>query len=175
MSNVLIGIIGVILFIGLALAGALFLGPRFQESSNTSKAAAVTQAVQQVANAISLRNVDSGQQMLATNDATNLQTLLTERYLKATPTNPFTGSAATFRIVDLPGNNIEAARWVIMDLGTSTQAREACRAAERSFGVSDPSDHIDTQVKFGEWAPAKGRASCINNFWSNSYMIYAPV
>ena len=70
MSSVLIGIIGVILFIGLALAGALFLGPRFQESSNTSKAAAATQAVQLVANAISLRNADSGQQMLATNDAT---------------------------------------------------------------------------------------------------------
>jgi len=41
MSNVLIGIIGVILFIGLALAGALFLGPRFQESTNNSRGSAV--------------------------------------------------------------------------------------------------------------------------------------
>ena len=40
MSNVLIGIIGVILFIGLALAGALFLGPRFQAATISSKASA---------------------------------------------------------------------------------------------------------------------------------------
>ena len=131
MSNVLIGIIGVILFIGLALAGALFLGPRFQESNNASKAAAAAQAVQQVASAITLRNLDSGQQMLAADDAANLQILLTEKYLKAVPTNPMTGAPAQLRIVDLPGNNIEAARWVIMDLGSSEQAREACRAAER--------------------------------------------
>jgi hypothetical protein len=175
MSNVLIGIIGVILFIGLALAGALFLGPRFQESSNSSRAAAAAQAVTQVANAITLRNVETGSPMLATNDAANLQTLITDRYLKAAPVNPMSGSTATFRIVDLPGNNVEAARWVILDLGTDSRAKETCRAAEKAFGVSDPSDHIDVQVKYGEWAPAKNRAACINNFWSNSYMIFAPV
>jgi len=175
MSNVLIGIIGVILFIGLALAGALFLGPRFQESSNSSKAAAAAQAVTQVAHAIVLRNVQTGSPMLATNDAANLQALVTDRYLKAVPVDPMTGAPAVFRIVDLPGNNIEAVRWVILDLGTDTRAKEACRAAERSFGIQDPSDHIDTQVKFGAWVPEKNRAGCINNFWSNSYMIFAPV
>ena len=57
MSNVLIGIIGVILFIGLALAGALFLGPRFQQSTNNSKASASVQAVSQVGNAANMANV----------------------------------------------------------------------------------------------------------------------
>lgn len=175
MSNVLIGIIGVILFIGLALAGALFLGPRFQESSNSARASAATQAVVQVANAITLRNVETGSPMMAISDAGNLQSLITDRYLKSTPVNPMTGSPASFRIVDLPGNNIEVARWVIMDLGTDSRAKETCRSAEKAFGVSDPGDHVDTQVKFGEWVPAKNRAGCINNFWSGSFMIYAPV
>lgn len=57
MSNVLIGIIGVILFIGLALAGALFLGPRFQDSTNNSKAAAVVQTMTQLANASNMYRI----------------------------------------------------------------------------------------------------------------------
>src|SRR3546814_17765989 len=54
MSNVLIGIIGVILFIGLALAGALFLGPRFQESPHNSRASSSVQEVSQIASAANI-------------------------------------------------------------------------------------------------------------------------
>src|SRR3546814_18801710 len=60
MSNVLIGIIGVILFIGLALAGALFLGPRFQESTNNSRPSASVQAVSQIASAANMFAVQEG-------------------------------------------------------------------------------------------------------------------
>src|SRR3546814_7999702 len=60
MSNVLIGIIGVILFIGLAIAGALFLGPRFQESTNNSSASASVQAVSQIASAANMFEVQEG-------------------------------------------------------------------------------------------------------------------
>ena len=60
MSNVLIGIIGVILFIGLALAGALFLGPRFQQATQNSKAAAAIQLVTQVSSALSLYALNEG-------------------------------------------------------------------------------------------------------------------
>jgi hypothetical protein len=59
-SNVLIGIIGVILFIGLALAGALFLGPRFQESTLNSKASATIQRVSQLGHATNLYEVQEG-------------------------------------------------------------------------------------------------------------------
>jgi hypothetical protein len=65
MSNVLIGIIGVILFIGLALAGALFLGPRFQQSKISSSAAASVQALSQAANAVQLYNVNEGRRFPA--------------------------------------------------------------------------------------------------------------
>ncbi len=60
MSNVLIGIIGVILFIGLALAGALFLGPRFQEATLNSKASTTVQAVTQVSRAVDLFRLQEG-------------------------------------------------------------------------------------------------------------------
>lgn len=81
MSNVLIGIIGVILFIGLALAGALFLGPRFQESTNNSKAAAQIQAMSQIAQAVNMYRVQEG----STTDDIGL--LVSSRYLKSRPSS----------------------------------------------------------------------------------------
>lgn len=90
MSNVLIGIIGVILFIGLALAGALFLGPRFQESANTSKAAAMVQSVSQITNALDLRTVTTGQSIGDTQrELLPDDVLVTEGYLKSMPSNPY--------------------------------------------------------------------------------------
>ncbi len=84
MSNVLIGIIGVILFIGLAIAGALFLGPRFTDSKSTSTAAATIQATSQIAYAFSYSNAELAVRATAgTNPAT-----LAPAYLRSVPTNP---------------------------------------------------------------------------------------
>jgi len=82
MSNVLIGIIGVILFIGLALAGALFLGPRFQEATLNSRGSAAVQAVHQIANAANMYQVNEGT-TLGTNQISLLQS---KGYLKSIPT-----------------------------------------------------------------------------------------
>ena len=82
MSNVLIGIIGVILFIGLALAGALFLGPRFQESTNNAKASAIVQANAQLAQAAAIYRVQEGKDW----DNTRPEGMLGS-YIKAMPTN----------------------------------------------------------------------------------------
>jgi hypothetical protein len=87
-SNVLIGIIGVILFIGLALAGALFLGPRFQEATLNSKAAAMTQSVHQIASAASLYEMQEGRQLTAANAGAVTNTLVSAGYLKSPPVNP---------------------------------------------------------------------------------------
>lgn len=85
MSNVLIGIIGVILFIGLALAGALFLGPRFQESTNNSRGSAAIQVVSQISNAANMYRVQEGKSIFSDNAAL---TSLTPGYLKSVPANP---------------------------------------------------------------------------------------
>ena len=83
MSNVLIGIIGVILFIGLALAGALFLGPRFQEATNNSRASAAVQGVAQVASAISMYQVQEGNTYATVGTPAANDDLLTKGYLKS--------------------------------------------------------------------------------------------
>jgi len=92
MSNVLIGIIGVILFIGLALAGALFLGPRFQESTNNSKASAQVAAMHQIANAANMYQVNEGKQTL------DINVLKSGGYLKSVPAD-MSGANAYFIMV----------------------------------------------------------------------------
>ena len=88
MSNVLIGIIGVILFIGLALAGALFLGPRFSDSRSTSVGAATVQAVTQVGSAIVLSNTEKSDAVQA---GVSTGSLTAGNYLRAVPANPSGG------------------------------------------------------------------------------------
>jgi hypothetical protein len=135
MSNVLIGIIGVILFIGLALAGALFLGPRFQESTNNSRASAAVQAVAQVANAANMYKVQEGKDFAgtATADISNTTTGLVGTYLKSVPSNPTSGTGAgTITLDSIPsGNNIRYVRLALGDNGQSI-----CEAVNRQSGVT---------------------------------------
>ncbi len=173
MSNVLIGIIGVILFIGLALAGALFLGPRFQQSVSQSKASAMSGQVSQIANAISLRRLTTGATQ-ASNDQT-LTDAVNEGYLKVKPVNVFSPDQ-TFKLVDeLGSTNVNQARFVATNIGTGQAAKDACTQIERNAGVADPSDHVDVTVKFDEWVPGHARLGCINNFYQGSYTVYAPI
>lgn len=92
MSNVLIGIIGVILFIGLALAGALFLGSRFQEASSVSKAAAVMQAISQVRQAREMYELQEGKPY----KDVNIGELVSQGYLKSRPDNPIGAQMVSF-------------------------------------------------------------------------------
>ena len=128
MSNVLIGIIGVILFIGLALAGALFLGPRFQESTNNSKASAAVQAVSQVASAANMYNVQEGK------TATSIADLTGGNYLKSVPGNPMSGTGAaapTFTQVTTGPTDAQGT-YITMNLGAGSGA--VCEAIARQSG-----------------------------------------
>jgi type II secretory pathway pseudopilin PulG len=134
MSNVLIGIIGVILFIGLALAGALFLGPRFQESTNNSKASAAVQAVSQIASAANMAQVQNGSQTVT---ATSTSALVTSGYLKSVPSNPMTGApnAGVPFLTDTTAYTTDGSRsatLVAMNLGTTSGA--VCLAIARQTG-----------------------------------------
>jgi hypothetical protein len=84
MSNVLIGIIGVILFIGLALAGALILGDDFRSASSDSQAAALVSQMQQVQNAVDMWKLKTGRSSLPNSDTS----FLVPRFLKTTAVNP---------------------------------------------------------------------------------------
>jgi hypothetical protein len=84
LSNVLIGIIGVILFIGLALAGALILGDDFKSASSASQAAALMSQLKQAADAADMRRLKTG---ISTIPATETS-FLVPRFLKTPAVNP---------------------------------------------------------------------------------------
>jgi hypothetical protein len=90
MSNVLIGIIGVILFIGLALAGALILGDDFRSASNSSKAAALASQMKQMVDAAEMRKLKLGVALTPSTDAS----FLVPRFLKSMPVSPTSQAAA---------------------------------------------------------------------------------
>ena len=136
MSNVLIGIIGVILFIGLALAGALFLGPRFQESQNASRASAAVQVSQQIANAAQLRQVDSGER----GTAGRASVLSAAGYLKSAPANPVENGWET-GTVDENGQLDGPAVYSVVamydwpaDAGMNAQRSAICAAVAKQYG-----------------------------------------
>jgi len=150
MSNVLIGIIGVILFIGLALAGALFLGPRFQESTNNSKAAAVVQSVSQVAHAANLFEVSEGRAYVSgSSEQTGVDELISLKYLKSRPTNPVksvSGVQYGTLVVSATGNFSGKGGWAVTplnddaDASVSSEAVRVCRAVAQQNGQTLPAD-----------------------------------
>jgi hypothetical protein len=122
MSNVLIGIIGVILFIGLALAGALFLGPRFQEATTNSKAAASVQVMKQIADAANLFTIQEGTAAVSGYPNT------LGSYLKSTPSNPTGGYNPDLHSID--GNFTGKAVYSVMEI----RDEKVCASINRSLG-----------------------------------------
>ncbi len=146
MSNVLIGIIGVILFIGLALAGALILGDDFRTASSSSKAAATTATLQQVQAAIEMYRLKTGVREIRTQDTS----FLVPRFLKSTamsqfgpqnPTVPYWSYVFLNNDIDANGDNEgkgQIAGWAQIVIGPAadTKARDVCVAIEEALGRS---------------------------------------
>jgi hypothetical protein len=129
MSNVLIGIIGVILFIGLALAGALFLGPRFQESTNNSKASAIIQRIAQTANAVNMYEVQEGSRIAG--DSAGITTLVSMGYMKSAP--PTDSTVNRIIPINASGGVTGDPAFIIADLA-GDNARAVCESIERQSG-----------------------------------------
>jgi hypothetical protein len=130
-SNVLIGIIGVILFIALAMAGAMFLGPQFQRAFVNSKAMTLSQMASQINMALSMRRTDAGIPFVARASVLGLQQA---GYLKSLPVNPYVGEGGfPFRVLysgDL-GSPLYYADVVFVSLGHSEDVEEVCTAINR--------------------------------------------
>ncbi len=134
MSNVLIGIIGVILFIGLALAGALFLGERFQQSRNASNAASVMTSLDQMANAASMRRVMIG----STGASGRGQYLVDEGYLKTMPSFILDPDNGFYNFRDAEGKYAGPAAYALAGIdAASTTHMAACREMNRVLKVGD--------------------------------------
>lgn len=137
MTNVLVGIIGVILFIGLALASAMFLGPRFQQAFVDSKAMTLSQMASQINLALSMRRTDAGVPFVA---RTSVATLASTGYLNSLPINPYLGEGGfPFRVLysgDL-GSPLFYADVVFVSLGHTKEVPQVCQAINRQISGMD--------------------------------------
>lgn len=120
MGNVLVGIMGVVLFIGLAVAGALFLGDRFLESSNDAEAARYISEGKQISHAYELYGLQEGGYPDGETSNEKMGQMVEAGYLKSIPkggksvegyATPWyidesTGSALTFIGEDETARNI---------------------------------------------------------------------
>lgn len=88
MSNVLIGIVGVVLFIGLSLAGASFFGPVMTDSMTEARASGVVQIMSTTAKAVSTRNREQETTTPGSADSSSL----VPDYLAEIPVNPINGN-----------------------------------------------------------------------------------
>lgn len=152
MSNVLIGIIGVILFIGLALAGALILGDDFRSSKASSGAAAVMGQLQQVAAGVNMYQLKTGRTMMANDYLTNVDALV-PRFLKVAPRNPIANQP--YFTVDNEGFG-RAVRvhhlQTRLGLPASVEAKAVCREIEQQNGAADPDAAIAAVTTTPGWA-----------------------
>jgi type II secretory pathway pseudopilin PulG len=176
MSNVLIGIIGVILFIGLALAGALFLGPRFQEASNASKASAIAAQMQQVAQAINMYQVDTGTSIPSTASDSVGATLVASRHLKSVPANPISGALVT-AVNKAGGADTGPATHLYTNIGTDENAKLICLAIERNAGSPNPAQTAAPNPDFGTVVAANRRLGCFaDSYYTPAiYQAYIPI
>ena len=150
MSSVLIGIIGVILFIGLALAGALFLGPRFQASSNSSKASAISQSLSQTTQAVNLYALEEGSPL----PIGSFALLTSGGYMKSRPMNVMVREASGGNAAASPSELAV----ITSRVETSAASDDVCREFSRQVGMNDGST-LATLAS----VPADRRAGCFRN------------
>jgi hypothetical protein len=142
MSNVLIGVIGVIIFIGLALAGALFLGPRFSNSRTQADVARYMSEGSQISKAYDLHRVNEGSYptgikadgTVYDEDETKAKLIeMKERgYLKALPIGGSTsGTVGAWYIDSTKGAALTL-------IGSDTGSKNVCVEARKQIGFTDP-------------------------------------
>lgn len=183
MSNVIIGIIGVVLFIMLAIAGSLYLGSGLLDAQSSRKATIVLTSGRQMATAVQLYQTRRREIVPNSLDVGN--GLITARMLKSIPTNPVVPANAPFTS-DINGS-LTSARpgWILMYMGQSKEARNVCLEIERAAGNRDRLDEatMETTIIFLSRA-RPGRIGCHRNqgfFGGNGgasageYLAYIPV
>lgn len=175
MSNVLIGIIGVILFIGLAMASVVILGEDFMTAGASSRAAAISSHLQQYSTGINTLAYKRGVILPANSGVNFAQELVNRGAIKSIPRNPVTN--APYYPADQNGSaTANPIRIVYTPMDTSARAKDVCYAIEEQAGNPDPAASIATAVAFGTKFAAQPRLGCfMNPSIGNSYTVYIGV
>lgn len=163
MSNVLIGIIGVILFIGLALAGALILGDDFKSSKNDSKAAQTMQALSQIAAAVNMSNLKTGSLMRANEGGIGPTHPLIPRFLKTQAVHPLDTSRLYGLVEASGGANNDIATTVSVVLGTDATAKSVCESIQRQSGQIAGDAAFDGTIRNLVLTALPGNSGCFFN------------
>lgn len=144
MSNVLIGIVGVILFIGLALAGASFFGPTVGSSIQDARSMSAMKVLGSTAVAVQLRN----RELETLTPAAPTAASLAPDYLDEVPTNPVNGNPIMLITYGALTSGAPAAL-VVTKLAPTVDQIRICEFANRSAGGPVPvrsySDAIPAQ------------------------------
>ena len=175
MSNVLIGIIGVILFIGLALAGALILGDDFTTATASSKAASIVQGMQQASNAYAMNTLRTGTPISADQGDTVIAQLISSKRLKSAPINPIVGGGPVIGYDDIGQRNAAKPMGTLampLGAGPNKSIRDVCYAIEEQMGNPNPSASVDLKVNYDVKVTTDRRVGCMYNFYSNAYAAY---
>lgn len=181
MSNLLIGIIGVALFIGIAIAGAVFLGPRFEDSATNSVASNSIQAVTLVATAANSYRMATG--YVSGSDMGTPQSLVDAGFMKSVPTNP-SASGAGLELVDASGTDYDLAtdkagfspRYVALSIGSD---RALCTAVERqASNIGSESSFDDGQKDLSGFSPRNSgcfhsSSKRMSSMTAGDYLVYA--
>jgi type II secretory pathway pseudopilin PulG len=158
-SNVLIGIIGVILFIGLALAGALFLGPRFQEATNSSRASAVVAATADVQRAHQMFVLQEGRKQSTSNTRLSTTDFINGRYLKSAPGNPTLDGVAGPDTYALGPNNDTTH---VLTAVAGSNAKAICEVIQKQFRTTNADGSInDTPRTAADLLTLPAQSDCV--------------
>ena len=115
MSNVLIGIVGVILFVGLALASATFFGPVVKDSIADAKAGGIVRVLTATSNAVVIRN----REMETITQGSADSSVLVPNFLSDIPVNPI--SQNPVMMVDETFRPVADARFVVSLMRSSDE------------------------------------------------------
>lgn len=137
MSNVILGIIGLALFIGLALAGATYLGAGITDAKIQSGSVITIQSGQQAATAATLYRMR--QRTSIPVGSTSMSALVSAGILKTMPTNPVSPGNAPIA-VGPTGTTQGKPTFITMSLGQTSYARDVCIEIEASSGHTDRID-----------------------------------
>lgn len=184
MSNVIIGIIGVILFIGLAIASATYLGSGVTDAKSTIATASIINSGEQTASAVKVYKIRTKQNM--PNGLDTISRLMTANLMKAVPSNPLAVGYTPFTADASGAFGSDRPSWVLMSLGQSELSMKACIEIERSLGNADRLDPatMSTTISFASRAGARpGRPGCHRNATAyggsggaaGDYLAYFPV
>jgi hypothetical protein len=146
MSNVLIGIIGVILFIGLALAGTLILGDDFKSASRSSKITASVAQLKQVVDAVNMYNLKTGRRLMPKDYNVNEGAILRPRFLATKPVTPL--SAVPVYLLDEFGREDYPAYVAIVLLPRDPSSKAVCEELAEMYGKK-PEDAYYVMPKTG--------------------------